>query len=96
MDHNKDERLQDSELLPSILEAAIVYGAGGHKIGTIHHVRGPDAIIDVGGFLGIGAKPVAVPVSQLQFMRDDNAEIYALSDWTKTALQEMPEYIHHE
>ena len=51
-------------------------------------------VIDVGGFLGIGAKPVAVPVNQLEFMRDEDGDVHAVTSWTKDQLKEMPE--HHD
>ena len=36
------------------------------------HGSGPTSkdIVDVGGFLGIGAKPVALAVNEMNFMRD--------------------------
>ena len=36
-------------------------------------------MIDVGGFLGIGAKPVSVPISDLDFMRDEDGQVPMLS-----------------
>ena len=52
------------------------------------------AIIDVGGFLGIGAKPVAVPLTDLEFMRDEDGEVHAVTTWTKDQLKDMPEHHH--
>ena len=49
-------------------------------------------IIDVGGFLGIGAKPVAVAASDLDFMRDEDGDVHAVTTWTKEQLKEMPEH----
>ncbi|MGO7205265.1 PRC-barrel domain containing protein, partial [Rhizobium ruizarguesonis] len=50
------------------------------------------AVIDVGGFLGIGAKPVAVPISDLEFMRDEDGEVHAVTSWTEDELKQMPEH----
>jgi len=98
MDHSNHVRLATTELTPSVLEGATVYGADDHKVGKVDHVHGNgiggEAIIDVGGFLGIGAKPVAVPLSDLQFMRDENGDIHAVTGWTKDTLKEMPEHKH--
>ncbi|MBE7733059.1 PRC-barrel domain-containing protein [Devosia faecipullorum] len=95
MDHANHMRLTQAELTPSILEGATIYGADDHKIGKIDHVHGLDSvIIDVGGFLGLGAKPVAVPLSDLQFMRDEHGSVHALTGWTKDQLKEMPEHHH--
>jgi hypothetical protein len=98
MDHSKHVRLEISELTPSIIEGATIYGADDHKVGSVSHMHGvgphSHAVIDVGGFLGIGAKPVSVPVSQLDFMRDEDGEVHAVTSWTKDQLKAMPE--HHD
>jgi len=52
------------------------------------------AVIDVGGFLGLGAKPVAVGVTELDFMRDEDGEVHAVTSWTKDELKKLPE--HHD
>lgn len=98
MDHSTHVRLSSTELTPAVLEGASIYDAEDHKVGSVSHVHGAGtastAIIDVGGFLGIGAKPVAVPVSQLDFMRDDKGDIHAVTAWTKEQLEKMPEHHH--
>lgn len=97
MDHTNHVRLADAELTPAVLEGAAVYGADEHKVGKVDHVHGAgrDAtvIIDVGGFLGIGAKPVGVPLGDLDFMRDEDGEIHAVTTWTKDELKDMPEHL---
>ena len=99
MDHSNHVRLSTAELTPSVLQGATIYDAADHEVGTVSHVHGSgptsEIIVDVGGFLGIGAKPVAVPASKLEFMRDENGDIHAVSDWTKDALEQMPEHKHH-
>ena len=66
-------------------------------IGSVSHVHGfgPTSlvVVDVGGFLGIGAKPVAVPLSELEFMRDEDGDVHAVTNWTKDQLKDMPEHI---
>lgn len=98
MDHTNHVRLTASELTPTILEDAAIYGPNDEKIGSVSHVHGTgpatEVVIDVGGFLGIGAKPVAVPASQLDFMRDEDGEVHAVTTWTKDQLKDMPE--HHD
>lgn len=99
MDHTNHVPLNAAELTPSVLEGATIYGADDHKVGTVSHVHGTgmssQIIVDVGGFLGLGAKPVAVPVSQLEFMRDEDGDVHAVTGWTKDELQAMPEHKHH-
>lgn len=96
MDHSKHIRLTEPELTPEILEGATVYGADEEKIGTISHSFGTGlmstVVIDVGGFLGIGTKPVSVSASQLSFMRNESMDVHALTAWTKEELKAMPEY----
>jgi len=98
MDHTNHIRLASTELTPDILEDATIYDSDDNKVGTVSHVHGSGAggqvVIDVGGFLGIGAKPVAVPVNQLEFMRDEDGDVHAVTSWTKDQLKEMPE--HHD
>ncbi|TCL66320.1 PRC-barrel domain-containing protein [Rhizobium sp. BK251] len=96
MDHTNYVRLNTSELTPAVLEGATIYGADDYKVGKIDHIHGSgvsgSAVIDVGGFLGIGAKPVAVPISDLEFMRDEDGDVHAVTSWTKDQLKEMPEH----
>ena len=97
MDHTNHVRLTASELTPAVLEGATIYGVDDHKVGKIDHIHaaggaGGSAVIDVGGFLGIGAKPVAVPISDLEFMRDEDGDVHAVTSWTKDELKQMPEH----
>lgn len=95
MDHTNHVRLAPTELIPSVLEGATIYGADDHKVGKIDHVHGTNtAIIDVGGFLGLGAKPVAVALADLEFMRDEDGDVHAVTSWTKEQLEKMPEHHH--
>jgi hypothetical protein len=96
MDHTKHVRLAGDELTAEILTDATIYGPGDEKIGTVAHLHGagPTAqiVVDVGGFLGIGAKPVGVPVGDLDFMRDEDGDVHAVTSWTKDQLKAMPEH----
>ncbi|MFD1881158.1 PRC-barrel domain containing protein [Paracoccus pacificus] len=96
MDHSRHVRLSDADLSEVVLEGATVYGPDDEKIGSVSEVSGIGAdsqmVIDVGGFLGIGSKPVMVSARDLQFMRDEDGEVHAVTSWTKDQLQDMPEY----
>lgn len=98
MDHSTHTQLIDSELNEANLLGAVVYGTDDEKIGTVSHVHGigpaTQVIVDVGGFLGIGAKPVALTISQLNFMRDDDGDVHATTSWTKDQIKAMPEHHH--
>jgi hypothetical protein len=97
MDHSRHVRLEPGELNAEILTGAILYGPGDEKIGSVAHLHGegPSAlvVIDVGGFLGIGAKPVGVPIASLDFMRGEDGDVHAVTNWTKDQLKAMPEHI---
>ncbi|PWE31730.1 hypothetical protein C4N9_01585 [Pararhodobacter marinus] len=50
------------------------------------------AILDIGGFLGLGEHRVAVPVSDLQIYQNaDDVRVYL--PWTEEQLEELPEYV---
>jgi hypothetical protein len=97
MDHANHIRLTSGELTPEVLEGASIYGPDDENIGSVSHVHGVGAdtlvVVDVGGFLGIGAKPVGVKASDLDFMRDEDGEVHAVTSWTKDQLKAMPEHV---
>ena len=99
MDHSKHVRLAPTELTTETLDGATIYGADDHKVGHVSHVHGvgpsSQIIVDVGGFLGLGAKPVAVGAGDLEFMRDEDGDVHAVTTWTKDQLEKMPEHHHH-
>ncbi|MFC3057740.1 PRC-barrel domain-containing protein [Paenirhodobacter populi] len=98
MDHTLHTPLNEVELTDDVLDGATIYGPNDEKIGHVSEVHGAGAsaqvVVDVGGFLGIGAKPVAIPARDLSFMRDDEARVHAVTRWTKDDLKAMPEHRH--
>ncbi len=97
MDHSTHTQLLAAELNESNLLDAVVYGTNNERIGTVSHVHGMGAatkvIVDVGGFLGLGAKPVALSANQLSFMRDEDGQVHATTSWTKDQIKAMPEHL---
>jgi len=75
-----------------------VYGADDANVGKIGDVvltgdKKIDAvIIDVGGFLGVGAKEVAVGFEKLKFMTDKNGNKYLYTNFTKDQLTAQAAY----
>lgn len=71
-----------------------VVSQAGEEIGTIEEVvmdtnsQQQLAVIDVGGFLGIGEKSVAISFDQLELSDDGRVQ----SDLTRETLQSQPEY----
>ena len=98
MDHSQHQRLQPDEMTEAVLNGITVYGPQNETIGTVSHVHGQGAatevVIDVGGFLGIGSKPVLVNISELDIMRDEAARVHAVSRWTKDDLKSRPQHQH--
>lgn len=75
-----------------------VYGSEGEKIGDINDVviRGDGTVagvvIGVGGFLGLGEKDVAVPLSDLELERVDGGNRIAIAA-TERELMEAPMFV---
>jgi sporulation protein YlmC with PRC-barrel domain len=84
----------DRNMSSSKLIGMTVYNDHNEKIGTIDDIMLPamggevSAVLSVGGFLGIGAKLVRVPLSHVHFM-GDKAMMPAAD---KAALGAMPKY----
>lgn len=98
MDHSAHQPLSPVEMTEATLMDAVIYGPGDEKVGTVSHVHGSgaggQAIVDVGGFLGIGAKPVALPLADLKFMRDRDGTVHATTTLTKDQAKALPEHHH--
>jgi hypothetical protein len=96
MDHTTRERLGTTELTEDNLIGATIYGPDDYEIGDVSHVHGSgpraEVVVDVGGFLGIGAKPVALLVSHLDFMRGVNGDVHAITSLTKDEVKALPEH----
>lgn len=96
MDHSHHIRLEPAELTPAILEGARIYDSEDHEVGTISHVHGmgmsSEIVADVGGFLGLGAKPVALTAAQFDFMRDEHGDVHAVTGLSKDQLKALPEH----
>jgi hypothetical protein len=98
MDHTTHTALEAAEINEANLMGAVIYGPYDEKIGSVAHVHGmgtaTKVIVDVGGFLGIGTKSVALDATQLNFMRDEDGEVHAVTTWTKEQVKDLPEHHH--
>lgn len=101
MDHSDSTVLDARDLTEESLIDAVVYGAEDEKIGTVSHVHemgsmgsATEVIVDVGGFLGIGAKSVMMSANDLTFMRDSDGDVHAMTRWTKEQVMALPEHMH--
>ena len=96
MDHSEHPRLLPDEMTDAVLTGATIYGRGDETVGTVSHVHGSggnaQVVIDVGGFLGIGSKPVLVAVSDLDMMRDEDGVVHGVTRWATEDLKALPEH----
>lgn len=81
------------------LEGASVYTADDTNIGEISQLlidangKTERAVIDVGGFLGLGEKPVAVPFEVLTILKQsDGDDVRVYIGATQEELDAMPKY----
>lgn len=95
MDHMTHTRLNDAELSEGVLKGAPIYGPDNESVGHVSEVHGSGAearvVVDVGGFLGIGAKRVTIAARDLDFMREESGVVHAVTRWSKEALKALPE-----
>ncbi len=93
----------DAEMISAMtaddLEDAPVYGADDEKVGEIDELLISDdgkierVVINVGGFLGLGEKPVAVTFDELQILKDeDGDDVRIYIDSTEERLESQPKY----
>ncbi len=87
------------DLTAEDLTGARVYGVNDEDVGEVSELLVTAdgtldrAIIDVGGFLGLGEKPVSVPMDELQIIRsDDGSDFRVYIESSQEALEAQPEY----
>ena len=87
------EQLSTENLIDSA-----VYGANDENIGSVGDVLLTEdgqvdaMVVDVGGFLGIGTRHVAIGVDNLEFMIDDAGSWYVFTPFTQEELEAQPQY----
>jgi len=89
----------DAQLTADDLEGTTAYGPGNERLGTIGDVVLADdgktvdaVVIDFGGFLGMGTKPVAVAFDNLKFQQDGNNNRYVMLNVTREQLDAAPAF----
>jgi len=87
------------DLTAEDLTGTRVYGPDDEDVGEISEVlltndgKMDRAVIDVGGFLGMGEHPVAVAFDKLQIVRtEDGSDVRVYIDSTEETLEQQPEY----
>lgn len=80
------------------LIGATVYSAQEENVGSVNDVLLSDdgtidaVVLDIGGFLGIGAKPVAIGFDDITVRRDQNNNLYVYTMFTRDQLDLAPDY----
>lgn len=91
--------VENDYLTTENLDGARVYDANDKWVGEISELivtedgQITDAIIDVGGFLGIGEKPVALKLTDLQILRQDGSDdVRIYTAMAEEDLEAMPTF----
>ena len=98
LDRTGLSEFDESGLTAEDLRGIGVYGINDEQIGTIGDIIiNPDGsfdavVVDVGGFLGLGAKPVAVGFDNLVFSADTYGNRYLFLNTTIEQLENQPAY----
>lgn len=80
------------------LIGSIVYGPEDETLGSVGDaLMTPDGqieafVVDVGGFLGLGKKPIAISIENLDLLADDSGKISVFTPFTKKELEAHPAY----
>jgi hypothetical protein len=91
--------LLDDEIVLAELEGIDVYGTADEEIGeigyTVNAASSPDGqplvVLDIGGFLGLGGREVALPVSAVTFLRGEDG-LRAYIGASEEELETLPEF----
>jgi sporulation protein YlmC with PRC-barrel domain len=98
IDRNSLKEASTDQISADDLMGTTVYGANEEDVGEIGDVilssdgKVEAIIVDVGGFLGIGEKEVAISMENLVFMADEDGELYLYTEFTEEQLEGQPEY----
>ncbi|MFU0504941.1 PRC-barrel domain-containing protein [Pseudaminobacter sp. NGMCC 1.201702] len=98
VDKSQLTEMPAGEIRSEDLVGTTVYGAEDANVGEIGDVvltqdgKVDAVIIDVGGFLGIGSKEVAVAMDNLSFMTDKDGNKYLYTQFTQEQLEAQPAY----
>ena len=93
------EQAAAGELTTDQLEGVTVYDSEDNNVGEIGSLvvsdsgEIKDVVIEVGGFLGIGEKPVAIPFEEVEFLKSiEGDDIRVFVKANEESLKAMPEY----
>jgi len=90
--------IEPTKIIANDLINTTVYDPDNRNIGEVHDVvmtkdgKIDAVVLDVGGFLGIGEKPVALAFEDLEFRRDTSNRLYVYVKFTQQQLEQAPKY----
>ena len=93
------ETLMNADVTAEELTGTPVYGPNDEEVGDIGDLvigedgTVTDVIVDVGGFLGLGEKPVSIAYDSVQLLKQtDGDDMRAYVNMTEEQLKELPAY----
>lgn len=92
------ETVERDDLTTEDLTGARVYGSGDEDVGEVSELLLSDdgtlerAVLDIGGFLGLGEHSIAVTFDELQIVRGEGGDVRVYIDSTQNALEAQPAY----
>lgn len=98
MDRSKMTAVDVASMSAQDLIGTRVIGPNDQDVGEVGDVilsadgKVDAVIVDVGGFLGLGEKPVALALDNLKFQRDQNGGLYVWVNFTEDQLKNQPKY----
>ena len=82
------------------LKSATLYDRGDEKLGSISDLtvaadgKITDAVVDIGGFLGIGSHAVSMPYADLTILRENGGDaLRVYADISQEKLKAMPRHV---
>ncbi len=97
-DANSGAAVDATKISANDLMNTTVYDADNQNVGNVGDVivtkdgKIDAVVVDIGGFLGIGEKPVAIAFGDLNIRKDQNGNLTAYTTFTKQQLDSAPKY----
>jgi len=99
MDHSTLKRLDARHCTDTLLEGALIYDFDDNKVGRISRMHGygyhAQVVADVGAFLGLSAKNVAIPMTALDVLHSADGTVYATTSWSRAQIEKLPGFWQH-
>ncbi|WP_159586116.1 PRC-barrel domain-containing protein [Chelativorans xinjiangense] len=98
IDRSQLQEAEPGQLSAENLTGTTVFGANEENIGEIGDVvltpegKVDAVVVDVGGFLEVGERKVAIGMDNLAFMTDEGGDLYLYTEFTQQELEAQPEY----